>query len=90
MGLNVQENNDITYRVWAPAAKGLTFFGDFNGWNRDEFRCEKDGFGQFNLTIKANPDGSPRIQHNSKVKIQVEGPNGNRMDRNSPWSIYAV
>ena len=86
----MQENGDITYKEWAPAAKSISIFGDFNGWNREEFRCGKDGFGQFTCTIKANADGTPRIAHNSKYKINVEGPDGSRMDRNSAWSTYQV
>mmetsp|Transcript_6309 Transcript_6309/g.10706 ORF Transcript_6309/g.10706 Transcript_6309/m.10706 type:complete len:128 (-) Transcript_6309:2115-2498(-) len=38
-GLNLRPNGDIEYSEWAPNAKGLTIFGDFNGWNREEFRC---------------------------------------------------
>ena len=53
-GLNVQPNGDITYKEWAPNANGITIFGDFNGWNRDEFRCQKDAFGSFTITIPAN------------------------------------
>lgn len=41
-GLNIQSNGDITYREWAPGAKSLSIFGDFNGWNRDEFYCNKE------------------------------------------------
>lgn len=69
MGLNLKPNGDIEYTEWAPAANGLTIFGDFNGWNRDEFRCQKDGFGKFSITLKANADGTPRIQHLQKYKI---------------------
>jgi 1,4-alpha-glucan branching enzyme len=29
----------VTYKEWAPEAKSITIFGDFNGWNREEFRC---------------------------------------------------
>lgn len=68
-GLNVQDNGDITYKEWAPAANSISVFGEFNGWNRDEFRCSKDGFGQHTCTIKANPDGTPRIPHNTKYKV---------------------
>ena len=53
-GLNVQPNGDIHYKEWAPGAKAITLFGDFNGWNREEFRANKDEFGSFTLTIPAN------------------------------------
>jgi len=75
-GLNVQPNGDIEYVEWAPNANGLTIFGDFNHWNRDEFRCAKNEFGQYKITLKANADGTPRIQHGQKYKIQIEGPDG--------------
>lgn len=35
-------------------------------------------------------DGKPRIPHNSKYKINIEGPNGERRDRNSAWTRMAV
>ncbi len=89
-GLTVLDNGDCEYREWAPEAKGITLFGDFNGWNREEFRCAKNEFGTFTLTIKANADGTPRIPHNSKYKINIEGPDGKRMDRNSAYSKYQV
>jgi len=51
----------LTYSEWAPGAKGITIFGDFNNWHREEFRCAKNEFGCFCTTIKANADGTPRI-----------------------------
>ncbi len=30
-GLNVQPNGDITLMEWAPNAKSMSIFGDFNG-----------------------------------------------------------
>jgi 1,4-alpha-glucan branching enzyme len=42
------------------------------------------------VTIKANQDGSPRIPHNSKYKICIEGPNGEKKDRNSAWAAVQV
>ena len=48
---------------WAPGAKAMSIFGDFNGWNREEFWAQKNEFGCFTLTLKALGDGSPRIKH---------------------------
>ena len=62
-GLNVQPNGDIIYKEWAPGANSIAIFGDFNGWNREEFRVGKDEFGCFNCVIPANGDGTPRIKH---------------------------
>jgi 1,4-alpha-glucan branching enzyme len=87
-GLNVQSNGDILYNEWAPQAKSISIFGDFNNWNREEFWAEKNEFGVFSLTLKANDDGTPRIPHNSKYKISIEGPDGRRIDRNSAWARF--
>ena len=27
---------------WAPGAKGISIFGDFNGWNRNEFWLQRN------------------------------------------------
>jgi 1,4-alpha-glucan branching enzyme len=62
-GLRLQPNNDITLVEWAPGAKAISIFGEFNDWNRREFWCEKNEFGCFCITLKALPDGSPRIKH---------------------------
>ena len=68
-GLNVQPNGDMIYNEWAPNAKSISIFGDFNHWNRDEFYCQKNDFGCFSVKIPANQDGTPRIQHLHKYKI---------------------
>lgn len=89
-GLQVQANGDIEYNEWAPGAKALTIFGDFNQWNREEYRCTRNEFGTWSIKIPANPDGTTRIAHDSKYKINIEGPDGNKMDRNSAWSTYQI
>lgn len=60
-GLHVNKDNEIVFREWAPAAKSMSLFGDFNDWNRSQFWCKKDQFGWFSVTIPPNADGSPRI-----------------------------
>lgn len=60
-GLHITKTGQIQYREWAPSAKSLSLFGDFNDWNREEFYAEKDQFGVFTLNIPACEDGSPRL-----------------------------
>ena len=62
-GLKAQANGDITLVEWAPCAKAMSIFGEFNNWNRREFWAQKNEFGCFVMTIKANDDGTPRIKH---------------------------
>ena len=80
----------MTFKEWAPNAKCMKFFGDFNNWNKNEFKCEKDPYGCFCLTLKANADGTPKVPHNTKYKIQIEGADGQWKDRNSAWAKYAL
>ena len=54
----------------------MKFFGEFNDWNRNEYVCEKDPYGCFTITLKANADGTPKVPHNTKYKIQIEGADG--------------
>ena len=89
-GLNLQANGDIMFKEWAPEAKSLSIFGEFNEWNRGEYKCEKNEYGCFSTTIKANADGTPRIKHNTKYKIAMEGADGTWKDRNSAWAKYQV
>lgn len=87
-GLHVQENGDIQFQEWAPGAKSMSIFGDFNGWNREEFKCHKNQFGCFTITLKALEDGTPRIKHRQRYKLQIEGPDGVKKDRNSVWANW--
>jgi 1,4-alpha-glucan branching enzyme len=73
---------------WAPNAKGMTIFGDFNGWNRDQYRCRKNEFGCFEITLKACSDGTPLIKHKTRYKLQIEGPDGKKIDKNSAWAKW--
>lgn len=68
----------------------MSIFGDFNNWNRDEFRAQRNEFGTFCITLKALPDGTPRIKHRQRYKIQIEEPSGKKMDRNSAWATYQL
>lgn len=60
-GLHKNEKNEIVLQEWAPSAKGIAIFGDFNGWNRDEFWCTRNDFGCWCITLPPLEDGSPRI-----------------------------
>jgi len=89
-GLQIKENGDIEFLEWAPAASKMTIFGDFNNWNRDEFVCEKNEYGQFLITLKADEDGTPKIKHLQQYKISITGPDGSTKDKNSAWAPYQI
>lgn len=75
---------------WAPCAKSISIFGEFNNWNRGEFRCQRNDFGCFYVSIPPLPDGTPRIKHSTRYKIHIEGSDGSKMDRNSAWATMQI
>ena len=42
MGVHVLPNGDITYREYAPGCKGVSLYGDFNNWKKDEYWAIKN------------------------------------------------
>jgi 1,4-alpha-glucan branching enzyme len=89
-GINVDAKNNVTVLEWAPGARSMYLRGDFNNWNTREFPFEKLDFGKWKLTIPAMADGSCRIKHGSVVKLAVETPTGELVDRICPWSRYVT
>ncbi|MCQ2973134.1 MAG: alpha amylase C-terminal domain-containing protein, partial [archaeon] len=89
MGLHILPNNDILYREYAPGARGIALFGDFNHWNRDQYWAKRDNFGFWELVLP-NINGQPMIRHGQKVKCNVVLRNGHWADRNPIWSNYLV
>ncbi|KAF9534698.1 1,4-alpha-glucan branching enzyme [Crepidotus variabilis] len=84
-GLNVGPNNEIVYREWAPNAREAVLIGDFNEWNRSSHPMKKDDFGVWEITLPALPTGECAIPHDSKIKISMVLPDGNRIERLPAW-----
>ncbi|XP_023311807.1 1,4-alpha-glucan-branching enzyme [Anoplophora glabripennis] len=89
-GINVQTDNSIVCREWAPGAKQLFLAGEFNGWNRDSHPYNKLEFGKWELILPPNSDGTPAIKHLSEIKIVVQTQEGGKEDRLSPYATYVV
>lgn len=83
-GFTFAENGDITYREWAPNATQAFLIGDFNNWNRDSHPLKRDEYGVWSISLPAR-DGVPAIAHNTKVKISMVLPNGERIERIPAW-----
>lgn len=88
-GFNVDGTGNIIYREWAPSAYEAYLIGDFNGWNRKSHPMTKGEFGVFEIVLPPK-DGQPAIPHNSKVKISLELPTGERVDRLPAWAKYVT
>ncbi|MFT3928422.1 MAG: alpha-amylase family glycosyl hydrolase [Myxococcales bacterium] len=72
-GLNRGEREGergIWVREWAPGATRLSLVGDFNGWDREAHRMERDPYGVFSLFLP-DRDGKAVIPHGSRVKVSV-------------------
>ncbi|KAM0246397.1 hypothetical protein ACHAP5_004710 [Fusarium lateritium] len=88
-GFNVDSNNNIVYREWAPNATAAFLIGDFNGWDRGAHPMKKNDYGVFELTIPAQ-NGQAAIPHKSKLKISLDLPSGEHVDRLPAWIKYVT
>ncbi|KIW99386.1 1,4-alpha-glucan-branching enzyme [Rhinocladiella mackenziei CBS 650.93] len=83
-GFTFSSNGDITYREWAPNAEQAFLIGEFNNWDRKATPMKKNNFGVWELTLPAK-DGVPAISHNTKLKISMVLPGGERIERLPAW-----
>lgn len=88
-GINIDKQNNITYREWAPNATQAFLIGEFNDWNRESHPMKKDPYGVFEVVIPAR-EGEPAIKHNSKIKISMVTPSGERIERIPAWITYVT
>lgn len=83
-GLILQANGDVVYREWAPNATEAYLIGDFNNWNRISHPMKKDNYGVWEITVPAKDDACA-IPHDSKLKISLILPHGQRVERLPAW-----
>ncbi|KAG5461603.1 MAG: glycoside hydrolase superfamily, partial [Olpidium bornovanus] len=82
--------NGIVYREWAPGATSASLIGEFNNWDWNAHPMKRDQYGVWEVAVPNSSDGSPAIPHNSKIKISMTSPTGERFDRLPAWSRYVV
>lgn len=85
-----EETGDVVYREWAPNAVSASLVGDFNKWNHESHPMNKLDTGVWEVTIRAKgkdsvSDKKCPISHESKVKISLGLPDGNRVKRLPAW-----
>lgn len=87
-GLNYN-GKAITYKEWAPNAREIYLFGEFNNWNQKDpnTKCTRDPYGTFTLTLPDGKDG-PIIKHNTKVRACLILSNGEQVSRIPAWIRY--
>lgn len=75
-GINFDnEKNGWSYREWAPAAYSLHLMGDFNGWNRNSHKLERNNSGDWEIFLPYK-EYKDSFVHGSKVKVRIEAANG--------------
>ncbi|KZT12730.1 glycoside hydrolase family 13 protein [Laetiporus sulphureus 93-53] len=84
-GLNVRADGSVVYREWAPNAIKASLIGDFNEWNRESHPMAKDHFGVWEITVPPKARGVCAIPHDSKIKISMVIPGGERIERLPAW-----
>lgn len=89
-GIHEKEDHSIYYREWAPNAVKASLVGEFNNWSRDSHPMKKNDFGVFEITIPPTSGGKAAIPHNSKIKITLELPSGEWVDRLPAWIKYVT
>ncbi|SNX82025.1 probable branching enzyme (be1) [Melanopsichium pennsylvanicum] len=88
MGFQIDpKTQTVTYTEWAPNAVEAALVGDFNKWSRDSHKMKKDDFGKWHITIPPLDAGKCAIPHDSKIKISMVLPNGERIERLPAWIL---
>ncbi|KAH8094877.1 glycoside hydrolase [Cristinia sonorae] len=85
LGFNVQPDNSVVYREWAPNAIEAVLIGEFNKWNRISHPMQKDEYGVWSITVPPTATGEVAIPHDSKVKISMIAATGERIERLPTW-----
>lgn len=88
MGL-VKVDGGVRYREWAPNAREMYLFGEFNSWDRKACPLTRGEFGIWECFIP-DVDGRCAIPHGTKVKAAVIPHEGVPLDRNPAWATYCV
>ncbi|XP_077986514.1 1,4-alpha-glucan-branching enzyme-like [Glandiceps talaboti] len=89
-GIHPSSDGGVYCKEWAPAAEAVYLKGQFNNWDHGKHPFKKGEYGNWELHIPPNPDGSSPVPHNSVIKLVIETKTSQLVDRISPWSPYSV
>ena len=75
-GINFNtDKNGWTYREWAPHAHHLFLMGDFNEWDRNTHKLERNNKGDWEIFLPY-AEYKNSFVHGSKVKVNIHAGNG--------------
>lgn len=79
------KTKEITFTQYIPDVEQVSLVGEFNNWNVDSHKLTKvNNFGLWSLTIPP-VKGQFAIPHDSKYKVSMVLPSGERIFRLDPW-----
>ena len=90
LGLNYsKEENGWWLREWAPAAKEMYVFGDFNGWTRYQYPLSHRDDGIWEIFLDDKTFGKTFV-HGSLYKLIVRGADDSMLERLPAYTKRAV
>ena len=78
----VDGQSGYTFRVWAPNAKQVCVFGDFNGWDENAAPLEKQEGGIWTGFI-------PGLKRYDTYKYAIHAPDGKVVAKADPYAFHA-
>ncbi|HEY8400751.1 MAG TPA: alpha amylase C-terminal domain-containing protein [Cytophagaceae bacterium] len=76
------------YREWAPAAHSLALIGDFNNWDREANKLQRNQNGDWEIFLPES-EYKDRFVHGSRIKVHVIANNG-AIDRIPPYITKVI
>jgi 1,4-alpha-glucan branching enzyme len=61
----------------------MWLMGDFNNWNKFEYPLKKLEFGKWELKLPPKSNGDCVVEHMSRLKLVVKGPDGQIHERSN-------
>ncbi|EGR28235.1 hypothetical protein IMG5_180920, partial [Ichthyophthirius multifiliis] len=83
-GFNITQDY-LIYKEYAPMAKEVYLFGEFNNWNRTQYPLIRDQYGNFEIKIPLKNSNKPIIPHNTRIKAHVVTQSDKGVDRIPVW-----
>ena len=79
--LEVDGQKGVQFAVWAPSARSVSIIGDFNGWNRGEFKLSSrwDSSGIWEGFI-------PGLENGTVYKYAIDAPDGRQLEKGDPFA----
>eukprot|EP00446_Apocalathium_sp_SHHI-4_P038691 CAMPEP_0177305258 /NCGR_PEP_ID=MMETSP0368-20130122/7081_1 /TAXON_ID=447022 ORGANISM="Scrippsiella hangoei-like, Strain SHHI-4" /NCGR_SAMPLE_ID=MMETSP0368 /ASSEMBLY_ACC=CAM_ASM_000363 /LENGTH=818 /DNA_ID=CAMNT_0018763881 /DNA_START=42 /DNA_END=2496 /DNA_ORIENTATION=+ len=90
-GFNRGEKDNVKgafFREWLPNAKQVFLIGEFNKWENTT-ALTSEGFGRWVVFLPDKEDGTPMVPHKCQLKVRVETPEGQMIERVPAWTKLA-